>query len=130
MAGRTDWRRTKPRSIDGKRHLAPHPGRDGVFCIGACRWAVDPSCFSLWPLWSCRSSRLLAGRGMLFDFKREQPVAMWMQNTYVSLDMIFIRDDGRIARIAESTEVLSERVIPSGVPVRAVLEVVAGTAKK
>ena len=70
------------------------------------------------------------GRGMLFDFKREQPVAMWMQNTYVSLDMIFIRDDGRIARIAENTEVLSERVIPSGVPVRAVLEVVAGTAKK
>jgi uncharacterized membrane protein (UPF0127 family) len=67
---------------------------------------------------------------MLFDFKREQPVSMWMQNTYVSLDMIFIRDDGRIARIAENTEVLSERIIPSGPPVRAVLEVVAGTAKK
>src|SRR3954466_6378840 len=50
------------------------------------------------------------GRGMLFDFKREQPVSMWMQNTYVSLDMIFIRDDGRIARIAENTEILSERV--------------------
>jgi hypothetical protein len=70
------------------------------------------------------------GRGMLFDFKHEQPVSMWMQNTYVSLDMIFIRDDGRIARIAENTEVLSERIIPSGAPVRAVLEVVAGTAKK
>jgi uncharacterized membrane protein (UPF0127 family) len=70
------------------------------------------------------------GRGMLFDFKREQPVSMWMKNTYVSLDMIFIRDDGRIARIAENTEVLSERIIPSGAPVRAVLEVVAGTAKK
>ena len=70
------------------------------------------------------------GRGMLFDFKREQPVSMWMQNTYVSLDMIFIRDDGRIARIAENTEVLSERIIPSGAPVRAVLEVVAGTARK
>ena len=70
------------------------------------------------------------GRGMLFDFKREQPVSMWMQNTYVSLDMIFIRDDGRIARIAENTEVLSERIIPSGPPVRAVLEVVAGTAKR
>jgi len=70
------------------------------------------------------------GRGMLFDFKREQPVSMWMQNTYVSLDMIFIRDDGRIARIAENTEVLSERIIPSGAQVRAVLEVVAGTAKK
>ena len=68
--------------------------------------------------------------GMLFDFKRDQDVSMWMHNTYVSLDMIFIRDDGRIARIAENTEVLSERIIPSGVPVRAVLEVVAGTAKK
>src|SRR6478752_86354 len=62
------------------------------------------------------------GRGMLFDFKREQPVSMWMQNTYVSLDMIFIRDDGRIARIAENTEVLSERIIPSGAPVRAARE--------
>jgi uncharacterized protein len=70
------------------------------------------------------------GRGMLFDFKREQQVTMWMKNTFVSLDMIFIRDDGRIARIAENTEVKSERTISSGAPVRAVLEVVAGTAKK
>lgn len=69
-------------------------------------------------------------QGMLFDFKTDQDVSMWMRNTYVSLDMIFIRDDGRIARIAENTEVLSERIIPSGAPVRAVLEVVAGTAKK
>jgi uncharacterized membrane protein (UPF0127 family) len=70
------------------------------------------------------------GRGMLFDFKHEQPVSMWMKNTYVSLDMLFIRDDGRIARIAERTEPMSERIIASGVPVRAVLEVVAGTARK
>jgi uncharacterized membrane protein (UPF0127 family) len=48
----------------------------------------------------------------------------------VSLDMIFIRNDGRIARIAENTEPESEKIIPSGAPVRAVLEVVAGTAKK
>ena len=70
------------------------------------------------------------GRGMLFDFKRDQDVSMWMENTYVSLDMIFIRADGRIARIAENTEPLSRRIISSGAPVRAVLEVVAGTAKK
>ncbi len=70
------------------------------------------------------------GYGMLFDFKQEQPVSMWMKNTYVSLDMIFIRDNGRIARIAESTEPLSERIISSGQPVRAVLEVAGGTAKK
>ena len=68
--------------------------------------------------------------GMLFDFKRDQEVSMWMRNTYVSLDMIFIQGDGRIRRIAENTETELDRIIPSGGPVRAVLEVVAGTAKK
>jgi uncharacterized membrane protein (UPF0127 family) len=68
--------------------------------------------------------------GMLFDFKRDQDVSMWMHNTYVSLDMIFIQGDGRIRRIAENTETLSDKIIPSGGPVRAVLEVVAGTAKR
>jgi uncharacterized membrane protein (UPF0127 family) len=70
------------------------------------------------------------GRGMLFDFHRDQEVSMWMQNTYISLDMIFIRSDGRILRIAENTEPLSTRIISSGGPVRAVLEVIAGTARK
>jgi hypothetical protein len=68
--------------------------------------------------------------GMLFDFEREEPVAMWMHDTYIPLDMIFIRGDGRILRIAERTEPLSDRIIPSGGPVRAVLEVAGGTAKK
>jgi len=68
--------------------------------------------------------------GMLFDFKRDQDVSMWMHNTYVSLDMIFIQGGGRIIRIAENTEVQSEKHIPSGGPVRGVLEVIAGTAKK
>ena len=70
------------------------------------------------------------GRGMLFDFKREQDVAFWMQNTYIPLDMIFIRADGRILRIAENTEPLSTRTVPSGGPVLAVLEVIGGTAEK
>ena len=70
------------------------------------------------------------GRGMLFDFHREQEVGFWMQNTYIPLDMIFIRGDGRILRIAENTEPLSTRIIPSNGPVRAVLEVIAGTAEK
>jgi uncharacterized membrane protein (UPF0127 family) len=67
---------------------------------------------------------------MLFDFQAEQPVAFWMKNTYIPLDMIFIRKDGRILRIAENTEPLSERLVPSGGPVLAVLEVIGGTAKK
>lgn len=70
------------------------------------------------------------GRGMLFDFQREQEVSMWMRNTLIPLDMIFINGDGRIRRIAENTEPMSERTIPSGGPVRGVLEVIGGTAKK
>jgi uncharacterized protein len=70
------------------------------------------------------------GRGMLFDFKSEQPVSFWMKNTYIPLDMIFIRADGRILSIAENTEPLSERPVPSGGPVLGVLEVIGGTAKK
>ena len=70
------------------------------------------------------------GRGMLFDFEREAPVAFWMHNTYIPLDMIFIRADGSILRIAENAEPLSDRLIPSGGPVRAVLEVIGGTASK
>jgi uncharacterized membrane protein (UPF0127 family) len=73
---------------------------------------------------------LLEGRGMLFDFQREQEVGFWMQNTYIPLDMIFIRGDGRILRIAENTEPLSTRIIPSNGPVRAVLEVIGGTSRK
>jgi uncharacterized protein len=70
------------------------------------------------------------GQGMLFDFHREQEVSFWMQNTYIPLDMVFIRADGRILRIAENTEPLSTRLIPSGGPVRAVLEVIGGTTRK
>ena len=70
------------------------------------------------------------GQGMLFDFHREQQVSFWMQNTYIPLDMVFIRGDGRILRIAENTEPLSTRLIPSGGPVRAVLEVIGGTTRK
>lgn len=71
-----------------------------------------------------------ADRGMLFDFGRVEPVSMWMQNTYLPLDMLFIRQDGTIARIAANTEPLSTRTIPSGEPVLAVLELNAGTAAK
>jgi uncharacterized membrane protein (UPF0127 family) len=70
------------------------------------------------------------GHGMLFDFHRDQELGFWMKNTYIPLDMIFITGDGRIHRIAENTEPLSERVVPSNGPVRAVFEVNAGTARK
>jgi uncharacterized protein len=71
-----------------------------------------------------------ADQGMLFDFEREEMVSMWMRNTYISLDMLFIRPDGSIARIAQNTEPLSERTISSGEPVRFVLELNAGTSEQ
>jgi len=73
---------------------------------------------------------LADGKGMLFDFSPEQQISMWMKNTYISLDMIFIRADGRILRIAENTEPESTAIISSGGLARGVLEVPAGTAQK
>jgi uncharacterized membrane protein (UPF0127 family) len=70
------------------------------------------------------------GKGMLFDFSPEQQISMWMKNTFISLDMIFIRADGRILRIAENTEPQSLNIISSGGLAKGVLEVIAGTAQK
>ncbi|GGK18320.1 DUF192 domain-containing protein [Salinarimonas ramus] len=69
-------------------------------------------------------------QGMLFDFQRVQPLAMWMRNTYISLDMLFIDADGTIVRIAQNTEPLSERTIPSGQPVLSVLELNGGVTSR
>lgn len=73
---------------------------------------------------------LAEGRGMLFDFSPQQQVSMWMKNTFIPLDMIFIRADGRILRIAENTEPQSEKIISSGGLTKGVLEVIGGTARK
>ena len=70
------------------------------------------------------------GTGMLFDFDGEQELSFWMKNTYIPLDIIFIRADGTIRRIAANTEPLSERTVQSGGPARYVLEVIGGTARK
>ena len=68
--------------------------------------------------------------GMLFVYPREERIAMWMKNTLIPLDMIFIARGGRIAKIAERTVPMSEETIPSGDPVVAVLELNAGTASR
>ncbi|VTZ52384.1 conserved hypothetical protein [Methylocella tundrae] len=73
---------------------------------------------------------LAADRGMLFDFETERPVQMWMKNTYLPLDMIFISRTGRVVGLAENTEPLSEAIISSGAPAYGVLEVNAGSAAR
>ena len=55
---------------------------------------------------------------------------MWMRNTYISLDMVFIRADGVIHRIEARTEPMSERIISSEGPVAAVLELAGGAAER
>ena len=66
--------------------------------------------------------------GMLFEFDRDEPVSFWMKNTYIPLDMIFIAPSGVVTHIASNAEPLSERVVPSGGPSIAVLELDGGTA--
>jgi uncharacterized membrane protein (UPF0127 family) len=69
-------------------------------------------------------------KAMLFDYERPRPVAMWMKNTNISLDMLFIREDGTIAAIAQDTVPQSLDTISVQEPVRGVLELAAGTVKR
>lgn len=66
--------------------------------------------------------------GMLFEYDRARDIHMWMRNTYISLDMLFIAADGTIKRIARETEPFSEETISSGTPVTGVLEIGGGRA--
>jgi len=68
--------------------------------------------------------------GMLFDFQQERPVAFWMRNTFISLDMIFIAADGTVKTIHEKAIPQDPTSIPSGVPVRFVLEIPGGRARE
>lgn len=71
---------------------------------------------------------LSADDGMLFIYDEPHPVAMWMKNTYVPLDMLFVSADGKVLRIAANTKPLSLDTIESGGPALAVIELAAGTA--
>lgn len=73
---------------------------------------------------------MAAGEGMLFVFNGTSLHNFWMKNTPLPLDIIFIRDDGTIAHIAERTVPFSEALVPSRVPVRSVLELNGGSAER
>jgi uncharacterized protein len=68
--------------------------------------------------------------GMLFPYSPPRELTMWMRNTYIPLDMVFIRKDGIVHRIEVRTEPLSEAVISSGTPAAAVLELAGGAAER
>jgi len=75
-------------------------------------------------------SDLPASRGMVFPLPAPRVETMWMKNTYIELDMLFIRADGRVARIIERAHPLSEELLSSGEPVSAVLELKAGEVQR
>jgi uncharacterized membrane protein (UPF0127 family) len=68
-------------------------------------------------------------RGMLFDFGTTRRVYMWMKDTYLPLDMLFLGQDGTVVSITPDTVPLSEAIIDSHEPVRFVIELNAGAAK-
>ncbi|OMH25936.1 hypothetical protein BGP75_23810 [Motiliproteus sp. MSK22-1] len=69
---------------------------------------------------------LAADQGMLFLYQPPRNVNMWMKNTYIALDIIFIGPDGNIIRVAKNTQPHSLELIPSGNEVQAVLEIKSG----
>jgi hypothetical protein len=74
--------------------------------------------------------RLPENQAMLFDFGEPRPVSMWMKNTYIPLDMVFVRSDGTIAAIVENAVPKSLETIGVQEPVRGVIELAAGTVKR
>jgi uncharacterized membrane protein (UPF0127 family) len=68
--------------------------------------------------------------GMLFIYDREQEITMWMKNTYISLDMIFVKRDGVISHIETNTEPFSQAIIDSEGPALAVIEMGSGSARR
>lgn len=70
---------------------------------------------------------LAPDRGMIFPYDPPQQVAFWMRNTLIPLDLVFIRQDGTIARI-ETGVPHDENLLVSGEPVVAVLEIAGGRA--
>jgi len=75
-------------------------------------------------------TELADNQGMLFSYGAPQEVTMWMHNTYIPLDMVFIRADGTVHRIERRAEPLSDRTISSEGQVSAVLEMAGGAAER
>ena len=71
-----------------------------------------------------------ADYGMLFDFQSEQHIMMWMKNTFIPLDMIFMDKSGKVVGVVANAEPMSEKILTVDAPTDAVLEVRGGTAAR
>lgn len=73
---------------------------------------------------------MAADHGMLFDFETPQRVQMWMQNTVLPLDMLFLNASGTVTHVVENAVPYSQTIIDSGGPVKYVIELNGGIVKK
>lgn len=124
-----------PGAGDGYGQGAPKFPRDSVTIVTGAdvrhRFTVEIARTEEQRSWGLMYRRELASdHGMLFIYPRVRRVSMWMKNTFIPLDMIFIGRKGRIRHIHRDAEPESRRTISSNAPIRAVLEVRAGTADR
>jgi uncharacterized membrane protein (UPF0127 family) len=112
--------------VDFPKTVVTLESTSGTHTIKA--WIANNSAHRARGLMFVRS--LAPDTGMLFVYAEDQFVSMWMKNTYIALDMLFLDHSGRIVNIAEHTEPLSLNTINSTAPVRGVLELPAGTVKR
>lgn len=104
--------------------ITDQTGRDHVFTVELARTPHQQEVGEMF------RREIAPDHGMLFVWPTPQDSAMWMRNTFVSLDMVFIDEQNRIHAIEEHTTPLSEGIISSHGPVRAVLELPAGTTER
>jgi len=113
---------TSPAGLDLAQVNIRSGGRTHVFTVEMARTAAQQEQGLM------NRRELAPGAGMLFPFDPPRPASFWMRNTLIPLDMIFIRPDGSIARIAASTVPMSETPVAVTEPVTAVLELRGGRA--
>ena len=114
--------RTAPSGLDLARLIVEGRGGRHVFTVEMARTEAQQE-------QGLMNRRALAqDAGMLFPFDPPRPASFWMRNTLIPLDMIFIRPDGVIARIAANTVPMSETPIAVAEPMTAVLEIGGGRA--
>lgn len=114
--------RTAPSGLDLVALTVASRGRDHVFTVEVARTPAQQERGLM------NRRALAADAGMLFPFDPPRPASFWMRNTLIPLDMIFIRPDGTIARIAANTVPLSETLVGVPEPMTAVLELRGGRA--
>lgn len=126
------WPAARARAQTGPQPRLPEEplaivGRDGARHVFRVEVATDPDHQATGLMFR---ERVGPDEGMLFDWGAPRESTMWMRNTLVPLDMLFVAADGRVHRIAERTVPLSLAVVASNGPVRATLELAGGTAER